>query len=244
MIRHPLESAWSASPTTPDARRLSPFLPTFRRFRGMAPAGLLLLGGLLAAGCGEVAEIDQHVPESFASGERPAPLSKAELAAAKAELPPAPPAEPTVEPTPAAKDLAAETRGTTGKPGQGAAGHLRLSGTYRADAGAIVTCAILAGRGLQLTFDSAQSPLVEILVGDFLGAGRYVAEARVLARDTPHTERLAAGEARVEIRIAEVDRPRLTSFLSGTFTGAYAGQAVEGEVSGSFDRCAYGGLLP
>jgi hypothetical protein len=111
MIRQPLESVWSAPPTSPTTRRPAPLAAalTFRRCRGMAPTGLLLLGGLLATGCGEVAEIDQHVPESVASGERPAPLSKAELEAARAELPPAPTAEPAlapVAPTPPAKPSA------------------------------------------------------------------------------------------------------------------------------------------
>jgi hypothetical protein len=60
-------------------------------------AAALLLGALLAAGCGED---NQRVPESFPSGARPAPVDAAALAAAAqaVELPPPPPAEPAVEP--------------------------------------------------------------------------------------------------------------------------------------------------
>ncbi len=58
-------------------------------------AAALLLGALLAAGCGED---NQRVPEDFPSGARPAPVDAAALAAGRAELPPPPPAEPAVEP--------------------------------------------------------------------------------------------------------------------------------------------------
>jgi hypothetical protein len=61
-------------------------------------AAALLLCALLAAGCGED---NQRVPEDFPSGARPAPVDAAALAAAThqaVELPPPPPAEPTVEP--------------------------------------------------------------------------------------------------------------------------------------------------
>ncbi|HYL04566.1 MAG TPA: hypothetical protein VE075_00900 [Thermoanaerobaculia bacterium] len=57
-------------------------------------AAALLLGALLAAGCGQD---NQRVPEDFPSGARPAPVDAADLAAGQAELPPPPPAEPAVE---------------------------------------------------------------------------------------------------------------------------------------------------
>jgi hypothetical protein len=221
-------------------RASSTLSPSFRRLLGAASAALLV-SGLLAAGCGED---NQRVREDYPSGARPAPLSAADLAAGRAELPPPPPAEPTVEPTPPAKNPAAEARAAAGESGQTPAGHLRLAGTYQADADAIVTCDLRAGRGLQLTFDSARAPIVEVIVSDFLGAGHYVAAARVLARDTPHSVHPSAGEAQIDIRVAEVDRPRVRSLLSGSFSGGYASQGVQGQVAGSFDRCLYAGALP
>jgi hypothetical protein len=213
---------------------------SFRCLLGAAAAALLM-SGLLAAGCGED---NQRVPEDYPSGARPAPLPAADLAAGRTELPPPPPAEPTVEPTPPAKNPAAEARAAARESGQTPAGHLRLAGTYQADADAVVTCDLRAGRGLQLTFDSARAPIVEVIVSDFLGTGHYVAAARVLARGAPHGVRPSAGEAQIDIRVAEVDRPRVRSLLSGTFGGAYAGQGVQGQVAGSFDRCLYAGALP
>jgi len=210
----------------------------------VAPAVLLVGSLMAAAGCGED---NQRVPEDFPSGARPAPLppgAGADLAAGRAELPAPPPAEPSVAPTPPAKNPAAEARETAGEPGQTTAGHLRLAGTYQADADAVVTCDVRAGRGLQLTFDSAQAPIVEVIVSDFLGAGHYVAETRVLARDTPHSVHPSAGEGQVDVRIAEADRPHVRSLLSGSFRGAYASQGVQGQVAGTFDRCLYAGALP
>jgi len=69
-----------------------------RRWLRVVP-GALLLGGLLAAGCGQD---DQHVPEDFPSGARPAPIPHIELAASRTEMPPPPPAEPEVAPVPPA----------------------------------------------------------------------------------------------------------------------------------------------
>jgi len=77
----------------------------FRLLRGAAPA-LLLAGALLAAGCGED---NQSVSEHYPSGARPAPVPAADVAAAPAELPPAPPAEPVVQPPPPPASPAAAT---------------------------------------------------------------------------------------------------------------------------------------
>jgi hypothetical protein len=222
-------------------RASSAIAPAFLRVLRVAPAVLLAGSLLAAAGCGED---NQRVPEGFPSGARPAPLPAADVAAGRAELPPPPPAEPNVELTPQAKNPAAEARETAAEPGQTPAGHLRIAGTYQADADAIVTCDIRTGRGLQLTFDSAKAPIVEVIVSDFLGAGHYVAETRVLARDTPHSVHPSGGEGQVDVRISEVDRPHVRSLLSGSFSGAYASQGVQGQVTGTFDRCLYAGVLP
>ncbi len=90
MIRIPMLSSHT-SPGNPPARRWSFFI-------GAGPAVLLLSCALLAAGCGQD---DQRVPETYPSGARPAPVSAADLAAARVELPPPPPAEPVLEPAPA-----------------------------------------------------------------------------------------------------------------------------------------------
>jgi len=218
-------------------RASSSIAPAFLRVLRVAPAVLLAGSLLAAAGCGED---NQRVPEDFPSGARAAPLPAADLAAGRAELPPPPPAEPT----PPAKNPAAETRETAGEPGQTHAGHLRIAGTYQGDADAIVTCDVRAGRGLQLTFDSAKAPIVEVIVSDFLGAGHYDAATSVLARDAPHGVRLAAGEAQIDIKVSEVDRPHVRSLLSGSFSGDYASKGVQGQAAGTFDRCLYAGALP
>ena len=232
----------------PPRRHVAALPPSRRQTAGMTPAPLLLslLSALaiclLAAGCGQD---DQRVPESYPSGERPAPLSKSDLAAAKAELPPAPPPEVMVAPEPPGEHAAAGARSGSPERGMGGAGHLRLSGSYQVDADAGVTCTVVAGRGLQLTLDTARAPIfVELSVSDFLGAGTYVAAARVRARDTPDTLRPSAGEARIEIQVTSIGQPHVRSLLSGTFTGAYGGPGIQGQVGGSFDRCDYPGTLP
>lgn len=222
-------------------RTSSTLAPAFRRLLGAAPA-TLCLSVLLAAGCGQD---NQRVPEDFPSGTRPAPLSAADLAAgrtaAQSELPPPPPAEPSVEPTPPAQQNAAsEARAGS----EAAPGRVRLSGSYQADTGAVVTCTILAGRGLQITLDSPAAPVVELSVSDFLGTGHYVAGTRVLARDTPQTVHAAGGDSQIDVRVVEVDRPHVRSLLSGSFSGAYASQGIQGQVTGTFDRCLYPGALP
>jgi hypothetical protein len=223
-------------------RASSAIAPAFLRMLRVAPAVLLVGSLLAAAGCGDD---NQRVPEDFPSGARPAPLPPgADLAAGRAELPAPPPAEPSVELTPPAKNPAAEARETAGEPGQTPAGHLRIAGTYQADTDAIVTCDVRAGRGLQLTFDSAKAPIVEVIISDFLGDGHYVAATSVLARDAPHGVRLAAGEAQIDVRVSEVDRPHVRSLLSGSFSGDYASKGVKGQAAGTFDRCLYAGALP
>jgi hypothetical protein len=215
--------------------------PPLRRLLGAAPA-LLLLGSLLAAGCGQD---DQHVPEWYPSGARPAPVPKVEPAAARAELPPPPPAEIEAEPTPPALPSAAAALGSAGKSDQASSGHLSLSGSYQVDAGAAVACSVLAGRGLEITFDAAGAPfVVEVFVGDFLGTGDYAGEVKVRARDTPRTVRASAGGARVHLDVARIERPRLKSLLSGSVAGAYAGPGVQGNLAGTFEGCAYIGTLP
>jgi hypothetical protein len=217
-------------------------VPSLRRLLGAAPA-VLLLGGLLAAaaGCGED---DQHVPEWYPSGARPAPVPKVDAAALRAELPPPPPAEIDVEPAPPSEKGAGSPRGGAGQSSMAASGHLRLSGGYQADATAAVACEILAGRGLTLTFDAAGAPLVELLVGELPATGDYTGEIKVIARDSARTVRASAGGARVHLDIATVERPRLKSLIGGSFSGTYAGPGVQGEVAGSFQGCAYFGSLP
>lgn len=229
-------------------RRRVAALPLRRRQIAVTrPAVLLglaapLLLCLLASGCGQD---DQRVPESYPSGERPAPLAESDLAAAKAQLSPPPPPELIVAPAPAGERSTAGARPASPEPGMGVGGHLRLSGSYQVDADATVTCTLVSGRGLQLTLDTARAPIfVELAISDFLGAGTYVGTARVRARDTPHTLRPSAGEARIEIQVATIGQPFTRSLLSGTFTGAYAGPGIQGQVAGSFDRCEYPGTLP
>jgi hypothetical protein len=94
---------------------------SLRRLLGAAPA-VLLLGGLLAAatGCGED---DQHVPEWYPSGARPAPVPKVDPAALRAEPPPPPPpAEIDAEPAPPAEKGAASSRGGAGQSSKAASG--------------------------------------------------------------------------------------------------------------------------
>src|SRR5258708_5422239 len=179
------------SPHSPRRRVAAP-PPRRRQIAGKRPAVLLGIAAplvlcLLAAGCGQD---DQRVPESYPSGERPAPLWGSDLAAARAELPPPPPAELVVAPTPAATKSDAVSRPSSPEPGVAAAGHLRIGGSYQVDADAAVTCTVVSAKGLKLTIDVAQAPVfVELMVSDFLGAGTYVGEARVLARDSPHPPR-------------------------------------------------------
>lgn len=92
--------------------------------------------------------------------------------------------------------------------------------------------------------DSPAAPIVELIVPDFLGTRHYVAATNVLARNAPRGARAAAGEAQIDVQVVEVDRPRVRSLLSGSFSGAYASQGIQGQVAGSFDRCLYAGALP
>ncbi len=223
----------------PLPHRTSPAMaPALRRLLGAAPAALLL-GCLLAAGCGQD---DQHVPEWYPSGARPAPVPKVDAAAERAKPAPPPPGEIEAEPQPPpARPGATAARGGAGATGQASSGHLRLGGSYQADTGAAVTCSVLAGRGLEITFDAVGVPFVEVLVADVPGTGDYIGEVKLRARDAPRTVRASAGGARVHLDIATIERPRLGSRLGGTFTGAWAGPGVKGEIAGSFEGCVYYG---
>jgi hypothetical protein len=102
-------------------RRISP--KVFLSPLGAARAALLLLALLAAGGCG--AFDNERVPEDFPSGARPAPIPEVDPAAAKAEaeLPPAPPTEPVVEPP--AEQAPGKAAAVATRPGSDAApGHV------------------------------------------------------------------------------------------------------------------------
>ncbi|HVT17185.1 MAG TPA: hypothetical protein VHQ90_13520 [Thermoanaerobaculia bacterium] len=214
-----------------------------------AMALMTLMALLLAVAC-ENNSVDESVP----SGARPAPLPKT----GRAHLV-SPPAH-AGEPSRAGLELPeshAPRAGTAASEGPGRAaaahhargseeaanGHLSATGDLAFEGDVAVSCSVFSAKGFEIGFDSRETPQVILRIDDFLGPGTYQAGALVRAA-AAHGLLESAGRATVQLKVARTDRPHDGSLVSGSFTGAYAGRAGEGTISGRIDGCFYDGVLP
>ncbi|HVT60612.1 MAG TPA: hypothetical protein VHR45_19720 [Thermoanaerobaculia bacterium] len=216
------------------------------RLAALLSGAVLLL--LPLAGCDiQVQKVDETVP----SGSRPAPLPKidreslaraaatpmeGEAAAGEAAAGPAAPtaSAASTEAHPAAAGAEQERR----------TGHIRLAGAFNVDAPAVVTCGTFSSPGFLIRLDAPGAPHVELRLSDFVGAGQYTAEVVVQAPGGASTVRESGGQVWADVDIRRVNQPRITTLVHGSFSGAFAGAAGEGTISGRFDPCAYDGQLP
>ncbi len=121
--------------------------------------------------------------------------------------------------------------------GEAASGHLTLTGDYRVDHDSLTTCALYPNHSFQVALNAPQAPLVFLYVKDFAGPGSYAAEARVRANYSGETMRVSRAATRTEIRVAPA--PNGGELISGSFSGAYAGEGGKGTIAGRFERCRY-----
>jgi hypothetical protein len=133
-------------------------------------------------------------------------------------------------------------------------GRIRLTGAFNVDAPAVITCGTFMHPGLQIAFDAStdqsaapaapRPPHVELRFGDFAGAGQYAAEVVVQVPAGAVGVRESGGAAWADVDLRRVDHPRIATLLHGSFSGAFAGPAGQGTVSGTFNPCTYDGQLP
>jgi hypothetical protein len=110
-------------------------------------------------------------------------------------------------------------------------------------------CVEHAQEGLQINFrtSDADIPVVAVRIPDFHGSGPYRARLFVTGRSRTGGLISSAGEANVQVTQQDPPDGAPAMLLSGSFTGAYGGQAGKGSVEGRFDRCscpARGGSTP
>jgi hypothetical protein len=135
----------------------------------------------------------------------------------------------------------AAAEGNHGTPrGEAVRGHLTLTGDYRVDRAALVTCALFPNRSFQVAFTTPEAPYVFLYFKTFQGAGSYDAEARVRANYSGESMRVSRGPTRAEIRV--VPAPGNSDLISGSFQGEYKGEGGKGTVAGTFESCRYQGL--
>jgi hypothetical protein len=219
------------------------------RWRRHGGAALCVVALLSAAAC-ENNSVDESVP----SGARPAPLPR--IGRAHLASPPAQAGEPSraglelpESHAPRAGTAAAEGPGRTAATHhsrgheEAANGHLGATGDLVFDGDVAVSCSVYSGKGFEIGFDSPGAPQVLLRIDDFLGAGTYQAGALVRA-GAAHGLLESAGRVSLQLKVARTDRPHDGSLVSGSFTGAYAGRAGEGTISGRIDGCFYDGVLP
>lgn len=96
------------------------------------------------------------------------------------------------------------------------------------------------GRAFELTLAAAEAPGLAVTLR-LPDAGRGARAPFVVASVAPDgTYRESSGTAEIALDDGAVlTRSSATDYLSGRFTGRYAGEAGSGEVEGRFERCHY-----
>ncbi|HEX6201599.1 MAG TPA: hypothetical protein VF100_01275 [Thermoanaerobaculia bacterium] len=96
------------------------------------------------------------------------------------------------------------------------------------------------GRTFELTLAAAEAPGLAVTLR-LPDAGRGAQAPFVVASVAPDgTYRESSGTAEIALEDGAVlTRSSATDYLSGRFTGRYAGEAGSGEVEGRFERCHY-----
>ncbi len=127
----------------------------------------------------------------------------------------------------------AQARGTSQK------AHLVLTGSQKYDADARSNCALFPNKTFQVALNIPGAPFFVLRIENFQGAGQYDADARVRANFSGEVIRQSRGAAKATITVVKSAQPGGQDAISGSFSGSYRGEAGEGTVSGSFERCLY-----
>jgi len=102
-------------------------------------------------------------------------------------------------------------------------------------------CALHDEAGLQVSFRTGdpETPVVSVRIEDYRGSGPYRADLFVTGRSRTGALVTSQGPANIELRQRELPDAGAVVLLSGSFSGAYAGQAGKGSVEGRFGPCSY-----
>jgi hypothetical protein len=187
--------------------------------------GLTLCFGLWA--CGGTA------PGNEEAASDKAPPANAEVASTPSAPAPAPAPAPAEAPAPAQDSDLHKERGTSNE------GHLVLTGDYKYDQAAFVTCAYFPNGTLQISLGLHDSPNVVLVLDKLHGSGDYDAESRLRATYTGQGERQSRGPAKAKIEITPPTEDDPRSGIAGSFEGTFAGEAGKGTITGTFENCFY-----
>lgn len=125
-------------------------------------------------------------------------------------------------------------------------GRLVLTGELAHDGAAAVTCASVGhgehgGLRLELSPGGDPSVVVAVEVHDLHGDGTYEAEIEVQRSDDGvFAASEGHGEATLELG-TELARDTATRWVSGEVAGSYQGEAGDGELEATFERCFHFG---
>jgi hypothetical protein len=102
-------------------------------------------------------------------------------------------------------------------------------------------CVLHDEGGLQINFRTGDpdTPVVSVRIADYRGSGPYRADLFVTGRSRTGALVTSQGPADAELRQRELPDAGTVVLLSGSFSGAYAGQAGKGSVEGRFGPCGY-----
>jgi len=113
-----------------------------------------------------------------------------------------------------------------------------LTGSYKIDGKAASNCAFFPNQTFQVGLNVPGAPFFVLRIENFHGAGDYDGDARVRANYSGETIRQSRGVAKTKITVTPTGVGGLDE-ISGSFSGPYKGEAGEGTVNGTFDRCLY-----
>jgi len=163
-----------------------------------------------------------------------APAAPAETASPPAEAPSeAPSTVPASTETPASSPKDHKERGTSRE------GHLVITGDYKYDEDAVVTCAYFENGTLQVSLGLHDSPIIVLVLDKLHGTGDYDALTQLRATYTGEGIRSSRGPAKAKLVITPPTAGEPRSGIAGTFEGKVAGEAGTATVTGTFENCFY-----
>lgn len=158
--------------------------------------------------------------------------------AAPAEVAPTPPAE-APSPVPASTETPASSSDVHKERGTSREGHLVLTGDYKYDEDAVVTCAYFENGTLQVSLGLHDSPIIVLVLDKLHGTGDYDALTQLRATYTGEGIRSSRGPAKAKLVITPPTAGEPRSGIAGTFEGKVAGEAGTTTITGTFQNCFY-----
>ena len=174
------------------------------------------------------------------TGHEETAASQAPAAPAEAASPP--PAEAPSEapsPVPASTETPASSPKDHKERGTSREGHLVITGDYKYDEDAVVTCAYFENGTLQVSLALHDSPIIVLVLDKLHGTGDYDALTQVRTTYTGEGIRSSRGPAKAKLVITPPTAGEPRSGIAGTFEGKVAGEAGTATVTGTFGNCYY-----